>query len=72
MFHVSQLKKKIGQRVQVQHHPLVLTRQFELQVIRKEVIGIRWNGELVANKWLVKWKGMSDSEATWESLHLIQ
>lgn len=30
VFHVSQLKKKVGQRIQIQHQPPVLTEGFEM------------------------------------------
>lgn len=72
VFHISQLKKKLGQRVKIQRHPSVLTEEFELQLTLEEVIGIRWNSELATNEWLVRWKGMSASEAVWESVHLLK
>ncbi|XP_038894561.1 uncharacterized protein LOC120083086 isoform X4 [Benincasa hispida] len=37
----------------------------------ENVLGIRWNGELAANEWLVKWKGLPESEATWELVYLM-
>ena len=42
VFHVSQLKLKLGKQ-QVQHQP-------------KTVMGIRWSKELGANERLIKWK----------------
>ncbi|TYK23270.1 ty3-gypsy retrotransposon protein [Cucumis melo var. makuwa] len=43
VFHVSQLKLKLGQaqKVQVQHIPPVLTEDFELQLRSKGVLGVR-------------------------------
>ncbi|KAA0060564.1 putative F-box/LRR-repeat protein 9 [Cucumis melo var. makuwa] len=32
-------------------------------------VGICWSKELGANKWLVKWKNLLESEATWESVY---
>ncbi|KAL0539505.1 hypothetical protein IC582_023720 [Cucumis melo] len=66
VFHVSQLKLKMGNSHQVQHMPPALTEEFELQVEPEAVLGIRWNTDIGANEWLIKWKGLSDSEATWE------
>lgn len=67
VFHVSQLKLKLGQTKEVQHFPPILIEEFELQLRSETVIGIRWNREIVANEWLVKWKGLPNGEATWET-----
>ncbi|KAA0051639.1 uncharacterized protein E6C27_scaffold47592G00010 [Cucumis melo var. makuwa] len=56
----------MGNSHQVQHMPPALTEEFELQVEPEAVLGIRWNTDIGANEWLIKWKGLSDSEATWE------
>ncbi|KAA0054183.1 Transposon Ty3-G Gag-Pol polyprotein [Cucumis melo var. makuwa] len=71
VFHVSQLKLKLGNSHQVQHVPPALTEEFELQVEPEAVLGIRWNTEIGANEWLIKWKGLPDSEATWESVYAM-
>ena len=42
----------------------MLVEEFELQLRPKSVMEVRWNEEIVANEWLVKWKGLPDSEAT--------
>lgn len=41
-----------------------LIEEFELQLKLELALGIRWSGEIVANEWLVKWKGLLESEAT--------
>ncbi|TYK05651.1 Retrotransposable element Tf2 [Cucumis melo var. makuwa] len=71
VFHVSQLKLKLGNSHLVQHVPPALTEEFELQVEHEAVLGIRWNTDIGANEWLIKWKGLSDSEATWEPLEAM-
>ena len=68
VFHVSQLKLKLGKQ-QVQHQPPILTEEFERQLWPETVMGIRWSKELGANEWLIKWKGLPESEATWESVY---
>ena len=62
VFHISQLKLKLGQNQHVQNLPPALTEEFELQVEPEAVLGIRWNNDIGANEWLVKWKGLHDSE----------
>ena len=49
VFHISQLKLKLGK----QQHP-IMTEEFELQSWQKTVLGIRWSKELGANEWLIK------------------
>ena len=69
VFHISQLKLKLGnQQVVQQQHP-ILTEDFELQLWLETVLGICWNKELEANKWLVKWKNLPESEATWKAVY---
>ncbi|KAA0056274.1 transposon Tf2-1 polyprotein isoform X1 [Cucumis melo var. makuwa] len=64
-----ELKFKVGD--EVQHQEPVLTEEFELQLWPETVLGIRWSKELGENEWLVKWKGLPESEATWESVYLM-
>lgn len=71
VFHISQLKLKLGQTHKVQHLPPALTEEFELQMIPETVLGVRWSSELEAYEWLVKRKGCLESEATWESTYLM-
>ncbi|KAA0046896.1 putative F-box/LRR-repeat protein 9 [Cucumis melo var. makuwa] len=51
--------------------PLALIQEFEQQVEPEAISRIRWNNELGANKWLVKWKGQHDSEATWQFVYAM-
>ena len=71
VFHVSQLKLKLGKQHVVQQQQPILTEDFELQLWPENVLGIRWNKELGGNEWLIKWKNLPDSEATWESVYLL-
>ncbi|KAL4018114.1 hypothetical protein IC575_021704 [Cucumis melo] len=69
VFHISQLKPKLGAQQVVQHQHPMLTENFELQLQPENVLGIRWNKELGANEWLIKWQGLQESDATWESVY---
>ncbi|KAA0057186.1 Transposon Ty3-G Gag-Pol polyprotein [Cucumis melo var. makuwa] len=69
VFHISQLKLKLGKQHTIQAQQPKLTAEFELQLWPETVLGIRWSPELGANEWLVKWKGLPNSEATWESVY---
>lgn len=71
VFHVSQLKRKLGQQQQTQLIAPKLTKEFELQLNPETVLGIRWSKELGANEWLIKWKNLPKTEATWESVYLM-
>ncbi|KAA0059966.1 putative RNA polymerase II transcription factor B subunit 1-1 isoform X4 [Cucumis melo var. makuwa] len=48
VFHISQLKLKLGKQQGVQHQHPMLTEEFELQLWSEIVLGIRWNKELGA------------------------
>lgn len=71
VFHISQIKLKLGQTQQVQHIPLALMEEFKLQLLLETMLRVWWNSELEANEWLVNWKGLSNSEATRESVYLM-
>ncbi|TYK07869.1 Transposon Tf2-11 polyprotein [Cucumis melo var. makuwa] len=64
IFHISQLQLKLGKQQEVQHQHPMLTKEFELQLWPEMVLGIHWSKELGANEWLIKWKGLPESEAT--------
>lgn len=70
MFHISQLKLKFGRTQHIQHLPLALAEEFELQVELETLLGVGWNNKIRANDWLVKWKGLHDNEVTWSSFML--
>lgn len=40
VFHISQLKKLVGQKNRIQDHPPALTEKFELQVIPEDILGV--------------------------------
>ena len=69
VFHISQLKLNLGNQDVVQHQQSILTEDFELQLWPERMLGIRWNKDLGGNKWLVKWKDLLETEATWEAVY---
>ncbi|TYK28159.1 uncharacterized protein E5676_scaffold289G00730 [Cucumis melo var. makuwa] len=64
IFHISQLKLKLGKQQGVQYQHLILTEEFEVQLWPKIVLGILWSKELRANEWLIKWKGLPETKTT--------
>lgn len=73
VFHVSQLKKVVGQ-VQVHHHLPQISEQriFELCPLRKlDARNILRDNKVIYQQ-LVQWKGCSVDEATWEDDDLLQ
>lgn len=64
VFHVSQLKKALGNHPIAQEGPPILTENFEWVVTPAEVFAA--NQEY--SKILVGWKGLPEHEATWEKV----
>lgn len=62
VFHVSQLKKALGNLQAVQTDPLVLTDDFEWIAIPSDIYAASPDYTEV----LVEWKGLPEQEATWE------
>lgn len=74
VFHVSQLKKAIGERQASPSLPPQITEDLELEVEPESLLGVRSQdtagGQRVET--LIKWKGLPDFEATWEEFTTIQ
>ena len=72
VFHVSQLKKAIGNQECAQPHlPKELSAELEMLVEPEEILGVRpapGKGMEV----LVRWRGLLAAEATWESFEDIR
>ena len=54
VFHISQLKLKLGKQHVVQQQPPILTEDSKLQLWPETVLGVRWNKEMGGNELLVK------------------
>lgn len=46
VFHISQLKLKLGKQQVVQHQQPILTKEIQLQLWPETVLGVCWNWEL--------------------------
>lgn len=66
MFHVSQLKKVIGDPTNVTPLPPQLTREGVLGVEPETVLNERVNATTGQEELLIKWKGVSELDCTWE------
>lgn len=74
MFHVSQIKKAIGN--QLAHPDLLVHLSEDLRVNwePEKVIGVRTHEDEVGQRTevLIKWKGVPEFDATWEDFRTIQ
>lgn len=71
VIHVSQLKRAVGAQVEVQSTlPDVQTKE----MMPEMVLGTRWRkvGAVSQCQWLIRWKGLPDSLATWEPREELQ
>ncbi|XP_026411164.1 uncharacterized protein LOC113306442 [Papaver somniferum] len=73
-FHVSQLKPKFGVGVVAQTVLPATDSNGHLQMVPDKVIATREiiKNQLVISQVLVKWKCLTNSEATWEDKHLMK
>lgn len=68
VFHVSQLKRAVGAAVTSPVLPPQLTAELELVVVPEELLEMRQltKGDAGVLEVLIKWKGLSEYEASWE------
>ena len=71
-FHVSQLKKAIGEVTEVLPLPTQLNSEGELVVEPEGFVSTRVNGGTGQDEILVKWKGLPTHECTWEWVSAIK
>ncbi|PON75651.1 Ribonuclease H-like domain containing protein, partial [Trema orientale] len=74
VFHVSQLCRAIGASQPISELPPHLSAELELLVEPDAVLGVRSGTGHASfpSEVLVRWKGLPDFEATWESYDMIQ
>ena len=68
VFHMSQLKKAVGDKHHVQPNISLLNDQMELVLEPENVTELRWNDTERDWEYLVQWKDQPAHEATWESV----
>ncbi|KAA0031735.1 ty3-gypsy retrotransposon protein [Cucumis melo var. makuwa] len=67
VFHVSQLKRAVGDKHRIQPDISALNDQMELVLVPDQVTQLRWNDAERDWEYLVHWKDQPSHEATWES-----
>ncbi|KAL6532339.1 hypothetical protein OROGR_014309 [Orobanche gracilis] len=72
VFHVSQLRKAIGNRVAAPTLPATITEEMDVMQFEK-VEGVRMAGEGTGQtrEVLIRWKDLLEYEATWEPYDMI-
>jgi hypothetical protein len=74
VFHVSQLKKHIGNKVVPQHHLPLTDNEGNIKMQSESLLNRRLiprNNELVV-QWLIKWVNLPEEAATWEDADFIR
>ncbi|XP_013583421.1 PREDICTED: uncharacterized protein LOC106292373 [Brassica oleracea var. oleracea] len=71
-FHVSQLKKAIGDSISPATIPPQLTSEGILDTVPEAVLAHRVNETTGHEELLIKWVGLSDADCTWEWKSLIE
>ena len=74
VFHVSQLKKAVGNYSVELELPVGLELELEENVEPEELLASRemFEGEHPIKQWLVKWKGRATEDTTWENESLLR
>ncbi|GJU18978.1 putative mitochondrial protein [Tanacetum coccineum] len=74
VFHVSQLKKLVGDQVAETNFPKELLGDMEMRVQPQEVLGVREgkSNSKEDREVLIRWKSLPEYESTWEPFQLIQ
>jgi hypothetical protein len=74
VFHVSCLKKTVGQQISILEECPLLDEEGQLELVPKKVLE---QGECkmrsrVIMECLVRWRGLPVEDATWEGEHILQ
>ncbi|KAI0502429.1 hypothetical protein KFK09_017378 [Dendrobium nobile] len=71
VFHVSQLRRALGEHVASPELPASLTEELEVVMEPMELEGVRVN-KIGTKEVLIKWKDLPDYEATWEPYEMVK
>jgi hypothetical protein len=74
VFHVSFLKKAVGQFISTSEELPLLDEEGQLELVPKEVLEF-WEQKLrskVIRECLIRWRGIPVEDATWESGKVLQ
>lgn len=74
IFHVSQLKKKVGDKTFVAQDPLFCTEEGQIRMEPLSILDRRMvkKGNRAATQVLVQWTNLSPEEATWEDYSFLK
>ena len=74
IFHVSCLKKTVGQQVSISEELPPLDEEGQLELVSEEVLEQRERRlrSRVIMECLVRWRGLLVEDATWEGEHILQ
>lgn len=74
VFHVSNLKKKVGEDITTQNQLPPIFYSGELHLNPEKILAWRIvkRGNHIITKILVKWHGCEEADATWEGYHQLQ
>jgi hypothetical protein len=74
VFHVSCLKKVVGQQVSISEEFPPLHEEVQLELVPKEVLEKREHilRSKIIRECLVRWMGLPVEDATWEEEHILQ
>ena len=74
VFHVTCLKKAVGQQVSISEELPPLDEEGQLELVPKEVLEKRerrlWSK--IIRECFVRWRGLPMEDATWEGEHILQ
>ena len=74
VFHISQLKKALGNSQEATTLPPQISPKMELVVEPEALLAVRniQDGQKMQTELLIKWAGLTEFEATWESAEVIK
>ena len=74
VFHVSCLKKAVGQQISISQELPPLDEEGQLELVPEEVLEQKERRlrSMIIRECLVRWRGLPVEDATWEGEHILQ